>query len=320
MSDVPATAFWAVALAVAWREGIAAALVAGIAAAIAILVRPNLAPLAMVVAVMILTERSLRIRRLACFGSAVACSTIAIAALNWYWYGSPLRSGYGTLDDLYAIRRVWPNLLQYGRWLIAWQTPLVAVGLLAPVVLGRHSPDRLRILLTTVAFPLAVVGLYAPYLTFDHWLYLRFLLPAFPTALAGASAVMVRLSRSSSARRSAAMLVIFVMLYGWIRAGHEGLFQYAEHERRFSRAIAFAKALPEHAILVSVSHSGTLNLYSGRDVLRWEVLHPPQLDRIVAALRDGGHRCISWAIRSRFANSRGSSRARRRSMSSDRRR
>jgi hypothetical protein len=80
-----------------------------------------------------------------------------------------------------------------------------------------------------------------------------------------------------------------VLLHGWIRAGREGIFRFAENERRYTRAVAVARRLPESAILVSVSHSGTLNLYAQRDVLRWDVVHAPQIDRIVATLTAAHH-------------------------------
>jgi len=63
MSDVPAASAWAVAIACALGDTRASAVAAGVAAAIAILIRPNMAPLAVVVG-----SRSDPSRRLRCRG------------------------------------------------------------------------------------------------------------------------------------------------------------------------------------------------------------------------------------------------------------
>jgi hypothetical protein len=54
-------------------------------------------------------------------------------------------------------------------------------------------------------------------------------------------------------------------------------------------AVEFAKTLPRDAVLVSVAYSGTLNFYTGRDVLRWEVVAPEQFDEVLTYLRRHGH-------------------------------
>ncbi len=57
MSDVPATALWALAWVMALRPGVGAALAAGCAVAMAVLVRPNLAPLGLAIAFMLVAAR-----------------------------------------------------------------------------------------------------------------------------------------------------------------------------------------------------------------------------------------------------------------------
>src|SRR5437667_11720674 len=57
MSDVPAAAFWATAIFFALGESERAALAAGLASSVAILIRPNLAPLAALLAVWIFADR-----------------------------------------------------------------------------------------------------------------------------------------------------------------------------------------------------------------------------------------------------------------------
>ena len=46
--------------------------------------------------------------------------------------------------------------------------------------------------------------------------------------------------------------------------------------------------LPKQAVFVSLTHSGTLAHYGGRDVLRWEACAPRDIDRAVASLHRQG--------------------------------
>jgi len=293
MSDVPATACWAVALAFALRGGVWPAVMSGTATAVAILVRPNLVPLAAIPALLLLTTRDASIRVLLVFGLAAAPGAMAIAVLNQHWYGSPLQSGYGTLDFLYSTDRIWPNLVRYGSWLMATQTPLMLLGLAAPLVLRSERPERYRLALVTVAYPIAVFAMYAAYLMYDGWSYLRFLLPAFPAVLAGVGAVLVRKARESRRPGVAIVLVVAVTasvaFWGWRYAHREGAFRYAINEERFARAVDFVNTLPANAILISDAYSGTLRFYTGRDVLRWGVIFPHEFDGALAYLRGRGH-------------------------------
>ena len=72
MSDVPVTAFWAVGLYAAMRPGRASAAAAGLATALAVVIRPNLVPLAGVVAMIVLSHRPRRLRDILYFGFALA--------------------------------------------------------------------------------------------------------------------------------------------------------------------------------------------------------------------------------------------------------
>jgi len=133
MSDVPAAAAWATATALVLFSATAAAnanasmisaAVGGLAAGLAILIRPNLAPLAAVLALWLITRRQfLGVSVFAVFASA---GGIAVAVINVRLYGSALRSGYD-LTDAFAIANVVPNLARYGRWLVEAETP-IALG------------------------------------------------------------------------------------------------------------------------------------------------------------------------------------------------
>jgi hypothetical protein len=290
MSDVPVTACWAMALVFALSGGSRGAVLSGIAAGAAILVRPNVAPLAAIPMLLLAMTGESRIRRLFVFGVAAAPSALVIGGLNWYWYGSPLTSGYGTLDALYSTKFIWPNLQRYSAWLIDTQTPLILLAFAAPFVLRPTREEKYRVVLLTVVYPIAVFGMYVSYLVFDSWWYLRFVLPAFPVLFASLGAILVESVRQSQRRTTAILLVAAltgsIAFQGWRYAQQKGGFR---GEDRFARAVDFANTLPQNTVLVSLGHSGTLHFYTGRDVLRWDLLLGTELDSALAYLRRLGH-------------------------------
>jgi hypothetical protein len=290
MSDVPVTACWTMALVFALRQRPSDAIAAGVATAAALLVRPNVAPLA-IVPVLLLAARDARARRLMLFAIVPAVAAAIVAALNWHLNGSPLRSGYGTLDEIYGIDRVPLNLDRYTTWLLDKQTPLFFVGLLAPLAV-RPGAGRYRVALLTTLYPLIVLAHYLPYAAFEHWAFLRFLLPAYPAVLAGVGTLLVeavRRSRQPLVAIAAVVLVVFVALHGWQAAKREAAFQIATYDQRYARVVDYVRAqLPADAVIVSNVHSGTLRFYTGREVLRFEVMRPEDVDPALAYLRSLG--------------------------------
>jgi hypothetical protein len=312
MSDVPVTAWWTLALYAALpmrrvasspapsslAASSAAAVACGLATTLAILTRPNTAPLAGVVFALVLIEPTVRVRRAGIWTALTAVSVAVIAVLNWQWYGSPTQSAYGSLADIYALDRVWPNAVAYAGWLLESQTPLVLLALVAPWVLCRRallsspSPSLLPLLLLTVAFPVVVVALYVPYLVFPDWWTLRFLLPAYPPMLAGIAAalvVMVRVHRARTVATATMAVLVVACAYHGLRY-RDGPFVVAAADDRYARVLAYTNRLPEPAVFVSLNHSGTIAFYTGRDVLRWEALAPALLDTAVEYLGTKGLR------------------------------
>jgi len=293
MSDVPVAACWTMALVFAMRGGGAAdALASGIAVGIAIVIRPNVAPLAVFPALLLLLSDNRRLTKVALFGLSAIPAALVIAMINGRWYGSPLRSGYGSLDVLYAAGRIPLNLQRYGGWLVDTQTPLVLVWAAAPFIVNAYDlPRRLLLLLV---YPFAVLAMYLAYLNFNEWGYLRFLLPAYPVMLASVAAVFVSVARRLQPKRLAAAAVVIVTLsmlvHEWRFASNAGTFREAEGETRFAHAVGFARALPPASILISDAYSGTLHFYTGRDVLRWPFIVHGEIDDVLADLKNGGHR------------------------------
>ena len=120
MSDLPAAAWWALALVLIATDRRLGALGAGAAAGMAILTRPNLVPL-LAIAGGLLLWRLMAARRplwhtlqhamLFAIFTGAACVTIGV--INRSWWGSVLQSGYGSLTDLYSVANIQTNVLLY---------------------------------------------------------------------------------------------------------------------------------------------------------------------------------------------------------------
>ena len=301
MSDVPAAAFWTLALVSACSKGRLAPFAAGLAAAIAILIRPNLVPLAVVPALLIFGNRAgdyrARLSAIGAFGAGVLPGIVMVAGLNTYWYGSPGRSGYGTGSSLFALRNFWPNAGRYPRWLFDTQTPIVLLALL-PLVTGRLGSGaaalrRPRVRGACALFVVLMVALYWFYLVFEEWWYLRFFLPTFPLLMvlmsAGLRDVLHRIHPSAAP----AAAVVTALLVAWMvqEAGDRAVFGLQQQERGYvTMAQAVAAEVPPDGVVLAMQHSGSLRYYGDRLTLRYDLLRPNELDVVVKALRERGRR------------------------------
>jgi 4-amino-4-deoxy-L-arabinose transferase-like glycosyltransferase len=316
LSDLPAAAWWTLALVLAGRAsglgaGTAAtessprsgaACAAGLAAGAAILIRPNLAPLAAVPAALLLWQAArasvltrVATRRILLYGIGPTSSVLAICALNTYWYGSPFSSGYGSLEQYFSWDHASTNLVRYTRWLIETQTPLVCLGAAAPWLTDRATPARAHraLVLAAVALAIGVFASYTFYSVFDDWWYLRFLLPGIPALLVLTSASMWALTARLRHDARTFLPVIFTVLaavhgvgYAWTQRAFN-----PEDEWRYAAAGQYiAQQLPERAVVLAMHHSGNARYYSGRVVLRYDLVPPAQLDPALDALRRLGYR------------------------------
>jgi hypothetical protein len=82
------------------------------------------------------------------------------------------------------------------------------------------------------------------------------------------------------------LIVIGLALYGM---RYSNAFTLEIGERRFTRVAEYVKQLPPDAVYVSLLHSGSIRYYTGRDVLRWELVDPASFDTAVEYLRARGH-------------------------------
>ena len=141
MSDVPVAAWLtaALVLVLARKPGWAGACAAG-----AVLTRPNLAPLALWLALgtmmsapgRVPADTRVRLRGLLVFVATASAGVLLWLATNRAWYGDPFASGYGSFGELFSVANVGPNLRRYAEWLLHTQTPFVLLGLTSPLALA----------------------------------------------------------------------------------------------------------------------------------------------------------------------------------------
>jgi hypothetical protein len=290
MSDVPVTAWWLLALVLALSRRRSAPFWSGAAVSAAILTRPNLLPLAVVIGAWIAADpdRSARGRSGAAitFALGVLPGCIAVAAINDWIYGTPLESGYGRVETIFALDRFFANLVRYPRWMVETETPLILLAFAAPW-LGSSRPRAARLFL---AFAAVLYLCYAFYLPFDTWTFLRFLMPAIPLLLILALVAfrgLIGYAETGWRLPFALAVVTLLAALRWDIAQAEGVFRMRDVERRFEEAAAFVRrTLPERAVVLTKLHSGSIRHYSGRVTLRWDSMPPEWLDRAVAFLRD----------------------------------
>jgi hypothetical protein len=289
MTDVPAAAWWLLAIActVGTERRTPRPLAAGLAVSMAVLTRPNLVPLAGVLLVYLLVTaaRDRRLRIGAAFGLGLAPGVIALAVIQHAMYGSALATGYGAPERLFALSNVLPNFRRYSLWLFSTHTPLLLLAAAAPVILRRRAEAAMLLI-----FALATLACYLPYVVFNDWWYIRFLLPAIPPLVILSVAVLREIARRVAGRLDtlAAAGAVCALGIAWILAARSGrAFEVGALERHYRNAGRYvADRLPERAAIITVKNSGSVHYYAGRPTLSWDTLEPQTLDTVLAFLRD----------------------------------
>ncbi len=313
MSDVPAAALWLLAVASATGTRSRGPLVAGLAAGAAILVRPNLVPLGIPIGLFLLfrPERAWRDRLAAAltYAGGAAAGCVAVALIQNTFYGSPFSSGYGSLEALFRAEHIGSNASRYLSWMSEAHTPAWLVAVAAPFVL----PGALSALYAVMF--VVNVACYLPYVMFDEWAYVRFLLPTIPLVLILMVASIDAACRRVSPRAAAPVLTLVTLALApvFIRAGAERhVFRLHLLEARFARAGTFVGGhLPANALVITSWQSGSVRFYSGRRTLVWDGLDPAWLDRAIDFAGERGlapflllERWEEPLFRQRFAGSR----------------
>jgi hypothetical protein len=276
MTDVPVAAIWTGAFYWLFADTIAGAALAGLLTGFAVLVRPNLAPLAALVAVYYVVKlfRSDNRRQvlvsLVCFGAAAAPGPILVAIINNYLFGSPAESGYGNLRDLFDRSNIPTNLRLYFGWLVEAHTPIVLSGfiaLLLPLrVFWPGITDRLR-LIVGGAFVVALWTLYCGWGIFDAWWFCRFLLSSWPWIMIGVGVLAMALMRVIPLAVKPAVIAGLLAL---------GVFQANFGERHTAflvgrgtvRYAVIARLVHQvterNSAVMSYTHSGSIRYYGSR--------------------------------------------------------
>lgn len=287
MNDVLAAALWIAAFALVIDKPKRLS-IAGFLVGIAILVRPNLAPLALVVAAApFILKWPQPARASALMGAAALPGIVLMLWLNQRLYGSVTGSGYGDAAQLFSISHINQNLSNFGRAFLDTQYLVPLLGLVAPVVFTDEK-RRMAIVLLLAATVVAVIYfLYQPY---PEWWYLRFLIPSIVLLVILTSATGVQLASRARMGGVVPIAAVLLAIVGTRAAGERQAFELQRLEGRYRDAAALVRErLPETAVLITVWQSGSVRFHANRQAVMWDALDPAWLDRAVAWLQERGH-------------------------------
>ncbi len=249
------------------------------------LIRPNIAPVAAIPLLMLLTTRGRASADL--FAVPVAGAGALIAFVRGRWFGSPLRSGYGTAEEIYALANVGANIRLDGEWLLNTHGPWLLAAPLAAVAVPSRA---LRWLLL---FAAAVVAVYLltrcskPGPTcgscFQRWRSRWWPRSALVATLQ---------DRLPAVLRAGVLLAIAIAIAALqLRSARShDAFRTADRHARASLAGRYlAAAVPARSVIIAGEQSGALRYYTGRSILRWEVMTPDGLTAATTSLADAGY-------------------------------
>lgn len=297
MSDVAATAWWALAFLLATVPALPATAAAGLVAGVALLTRPNLVLLGVAlagwVALQAVTRRGGIAARLTALALGVSPAGLVMSGLNAHLYGSPFASGYGDISDFFDRTNVVPNVSQYAARVLGGEPALLGlvlatVGLLLARPRAEREPALRRAGALAALAAGAILASYLPYGQFPDWFYLRFLLPAWPMLFVLAAALTTRaLGRLPVPLRVPLLAIVLALVIATnlrVARGH-AVFDLHAYESRYRIVGEYGRtALPANAVVLAVQQSASLRHYTGLPVLRWDLLDTP-LDLAVEELR-----------------------------------
>jgi hypothetical protein len=315
-----------VAWVMALRPGVGAALAAGCAVAMAVLVRPNLAPLGLVIAATLVAARwktgdRTAVRVLA-FGASAAIGPALLLWSQAVLYGSPFKSGYRGAEMFFRMERVPTNAVHYPAMLLDLHGWLAFAGLaLVPFAFRLQRPAHASVkpwivIAGAVGFVLVNYAILLPYLTFEGWYWLRFLLPGMLAlfVLLAAAADRLRLVIAARSRLLQVLAVVPIVLV--VREPRQEFFATLEnltgHPRVAMMGHYLREALPPNAVILTYLQSGAVAYYTGGvPIVRLDALGPEWLDRLVADLQEARYHPLfviddameAPAFRERYAGS-----------------
>jgi hypothetical protein len=269
MNDVVVAMLWsAISLLTCGRD--VRPLAVGALTGLAILIRPNLAPAALLPALWYASNGKAEFVR---FVAGAVPGALALLVLNALLYGHALSSGYGPASSLFSPAHVWTNLANYGKALLDTQLAFPLLGFVA-VMCSLH-PERRGIRMACL-IAAVIMGGYLFYRPLPEWWYLRFLLPALAILTALGVATVVCVTRRSWLL---AGVVIVVSGYGVTSSAMGEALDLQRLERRFRITAEVARdRLPGTAVFLTVWESGSIRFHAGRDAILWDSLEPAALE------------------------------------------
>jgi hypothetical protein len=310
-SDVPCAAFLVLAWRLSLRPGAGAAAAAGAAATAAVMIRPNAAPLAAVAGSLVLLGgasatfawREWRWRHALIFAAMAAVGPAMVMWSNAVLYGGPLQASYREVATFFARDHIVPNLRRYPLWLIQTHSNAALAGLAAVPLAwwrARRSPDS-RTGLVVAHSAAAMVAINAaiifPYLVFEQWTYLRFMLPAMAALFILLAALMVWAARALMQTRWSRWLAplalapaALVIWYG-VPEGQSALRDWRVTHPVLLMGRYLREVVPPNAVVLSFMHGGTVEHFTGRPIVRMDLI-VPDLDRVIDLLQRQGYRPV----------------------------
>jgi len=290
MNDIGTAALWMAVLSAAIIAEPTRSWILGATTGLAVLVRPNLAPVAAVVVAWLIVRTireeayvgpALR-RRLLAFALACAPSIGCLLWLNAILYGHALRVGHGAVGNLFGLQHVRPNIVNYGSALIETELGVPLLGIAA----GIFVASRVRhVVWLAVLVAAATIVVYLGYQSFAEWWYLRFLLPAVVPLTALAVVVALGIARWALSERRYLAATILIIATAWLsmfnlRAAREHqVFEIQRLESRFRHTGEIVRErLPNNSVFITVWHSGTIRFHADRPSMLWDSLDPAWLD------------------------------------------
>lgn len=306
MSDVPAAAFILLAVDMSLRRSIMSAAGAGAAMAAAIMVRPILAPLAVIPGILAVTEGASRVsawrewqwKRAVVFGAVAAIGLFIVGWSQHELYGGFFKPGYPGYEVFFRRDHILPNLTGYPRNLMTVHTPVIFLGLICAFVFvlrrsDHREPARVAGALCGIAF--LNYALYLPYLPFyGDIAYLRFVLPALSALLLLLAGITAWLAEAAW-RQWRLLTPLAIIPAAIVSAGGYSLYpltfaQAAAQKHVLLMGRYLDEVLPPNAAVVTFLQSGAVAHYTGRQVVRFDLLETQQLEPVLETLvRRGYH-------------------------------
>ncbi|MBK5259371.1 MAG: hypothetical protein JJE51_07240 [Thermoanaerobaculia bacterium] len=295
VSDVIAT-FWTLFVVfAAYRSRVDGrfAVVAGAAFAIGVCVRPSNILLALPLVCFLRLKPNLLVR------SVVGALPIGAALMTYssLVYGSPFRTGYGTVGEVVSLDYLDAAFRMYIRWGRRMLTGIIMPSGLAVV----FSPfvaawDRLSLFVWFFAF----FAFYCFWGGYQEWWYMRFLLPALPALIIGAllliqnatDMIVTRFAHGFVWRLGVWLFVAFYLIQRPLDLSTKlGVYVARDNIEVYPGAVHWCESqMPPNAILISGVLSGAVYYYTSRFTVRHDLLHNGRFEELRAYAGNAGLR------------------------------